>query len=399
MADLRIGWNPPLPRQAAGWWLAAGLLAVGAWLTGHMLAAAGAQAPDVAAGLLVGVASTPYLLVIYWLDPIVRKPISLLAGALIWGGSAALVVFQPAGMALGGLLPKLGSLQLTQAWGPAITAPPFEEAGKLLGVVLLALVARSSFHSPLDGMVYGAMVGLGFNLVETAVYLLDVAAQTQGSGQAGAVFGQFVTRMGVGGLTTHVAFTAISGWGVAYLLTQTRQPRVRRRAVAAGLFLVPVGLHVGQNADPTKNAIDSRFGGVPVWELFLGVLTIALLVGLYVLGVRIQRRQLRHAAASGLLTPAELDALTSRRARHRARQQARATSGRPGDRLATELQHTQLALAVRLAHGTDHDDPALQRLQRNALTLRQELRAAAGRPHDPATTAPHDTSTTPHQPP
>src|SRR3546814_11343121 len=51
-----------------------------------------------------------------------------------------------------------------------VQAPVVEEVAKGLGVFLIYLAARRSFNGPVDGIVYGALVGAGFAFTENIQY-------------------------------------------------------------------------------------------------------------------------------------------------------------------------------------------------------------------------------------
>ena len=58
-------------------------------------------------------------------------------------------------------------------WGPAVTGAAVEELVKVAGVVAIALLAPRQINSVVDGFVYGALVGLGFQVVENIVFALE----------------------------------------------------------------------------------------------------------------------------------------------------------------------------------------------------------------------------------
>ena len=57
---------------------------------------------------------------------------------------------------------KLGSPALAAQWGQAVSGAAVEELVKVAGVVSIALVAPGHINGMVDGFVYGALVGLGF---------------------------------------------------------------------------------------------------------------------------------------------------------------------------------------------------------------------------------------------
>ena len=58
-----------------------------------------------------------------------------------------------------------------------ISAPIAEESAKALGVLLLFWLLRAEFDNMRDGLVYGALVGLGFTWFEAALYVANVYAK------------------------------------------------------------------------------------------------------------------------------------------------------------------------------------------------------------------------------
>ena len=58
----------------------------------------------------------------------------------------------------------------------AVTAPIVEEAGKGLFLVAVVIFRRAQIHGLLDGLIYGALVGVGFAFVEDILYYLQLAA-------------------------------------------------------------------------------------------------------------------------------------------------------------------------------------------------------------------------------
>lgn len=362
------GRTPLTQRRQAPFWLFTGMLIIGLWITGSELfiLAGQSSAAALVTGLLLGIVAVAFILYIYWLDVFTLEPPSLLAGAMAWGGIVAIAVAGPANSSIIDLLGKWGSLNLAQHWGAAIAAPPVEESLKLLGVIVIVLLARRYVETPLDGMVYGAMAGLGFQLVEDATYMLGAAMQASGAGaKVTTVLQVYLLRVVVTGVFSHAVYTAISGLGVGYYVSRPNVPRLQRLAVAVGLFLVAMGLHFLWNS-PLLSGI-----GLLLKLVIVGVLAVVL----YRLAVRAELRWVGQATASGLLTEQELKVLGSRRARRKARRHARKTHGPAGEQLVTNLQRTQIEMAVRMARGADRDDPSVRRLYDNTAQLREELDA------------------------
>jgi Predicted membrane protein len=106
-----------------------------------------------------------------------------------------------------------------------------EETVKGLGVMLLFIVLRDEFDNVTDGIVYGALIGAGFAMVENILYFA-------GSPKTFAFL--FVSRIVLGWLN-HSTFTICFGAALGYI----RHTRVRWQHIVVPLlgYLVAVSLH------------------------------------------------------------------------------------------------------------------------------------------------------------
>lgn len=116
--------------------------------------------------------------------------------------------------------------------GAPLAAPLVEETTKALGVLLLFWLLRAEFDNVRDGFVYGALVGVGFNLLEAPLYVAQGFAE-HGVAPWGLQFGARFALFGLGG---HAMFTGIVG---AFLggARQTRRRWLRILAPLVGLAL------------------------------------------------------------------------------------------------------------------------------------------------------------------
>lgn len=120
-------------------------------------------------------------------------------------------------------------------------APVVEEIAKAATVALIVGLARAAFARTLDGIVYGALVGIGFAFTENVVYLTFAVLQ----GGSGGLWRAVYVRALLGGWN-HAAFTATSGAALGWALGPGR-PRGRWLVVAIGLALATLQ-HVVWNA-------------------------------------------------------------------------------------------------------------------------------------------------------
>ncbi len=169
---------------------------------------------------------------IYWLDRYEREPKLLLFSAFFWGGFVAII-----GALIGSLIMEVGFyaiLQdetLTDIAGGSITAPFVEEFWKGLAVLIIFLIFRKEFDSILDGIVYGAIAGLGFAATENVLYFLGEYS----AGGWGGMFTNFALRVGVFAWG-HPFYTSFIGIGFA-VSRMNRNILVKLIAPVVGYFL------------------------------------------------------------------------------------------------------------------------------------------------------------------
>jgi RsiW-degrading membrane proteinase PrsW (M82 family) len=113
---------------------------------------------------------------------------------------------------------------------PTIAAPILEELCKALMLLVVLAVRRDSRNPTLDGIVYGALVGLGFAVVENINYFTLAAVQGGSVGLARSVY----LRALLGGLN-HAMFTGMVGAGIGYM-TEATSARRGFAALGAGFF-------------------------------------------------------------------------------------------------------------------------------------------------------------------
>src|ERR687884_234709 len=191
--------------------------------------------------LVWGLYALPLLAAILTVDYFEREPWWLVGFALAWGGLVATGLALSANAALQSILTTSGGLSFTAQWGAAIAGPTNEEVLKGLGVVVGTLLAGRRMRSPVDGFILGAVVGLGFQVVEDVVYTANVMFAGQDPWSA---LGQmFVLRGIMGGLWSHAVYTGLFGLGLGYALTRVRWPLGLRVLAAVAGFVAAWSLH------------------------------------------------------------------------------------------------------------------------------------------------------------
>jgi RsiW-degrading membrane proteinase PrsW (M82 family) len=262
------------------------------------------------------------------------EPRGLLFLAVAWGAVAAV------GIALGVDLAVTIALGVDDspardAFMAVVQAPIVEEFAKGLGVYIIFLIGRRAFDGPVDGVVYGALVGAGFAFTENIQYFA-IAFLEGGVADVSATF--FVR--GILSPFAHVMFTSITGFALGL---------AARRGASAGAALGPwllgmagaIGLHALWNASAV-------FGDFFVLYLTLQVpLFVGFILGIIALRreeARLTRARLGDYAAAGWFTPQEVEMLATGSGRRAALAWA---GGLRGDR--TKIMRGFIADATALA--------------------------------------------------
>jgi RsiW-degrading membrane proteinase PrsW (M82 family) len=262
-------------------------------------------------GLLLGALFvTPivltYLLIIRWADRFEPEPWWLIFVAFAWGA-----VFATTG---GGMISSLASTlsgtlgvhpDTVDALGATVFAPVFEEGFKGLGVALIALASALGLREldgPLDGAIYGGVVGLGFTLTEDILYVGHQFAQ---DGPAGFAILLFLRTILLG--LSHCTFTACTGLGFGIAM-ETKSIPIKVLAPMVG-FGCAMLMHAMHNALPTLGGAEGLVLMIFVsWAI--DVLFFVLLAVLVVRDRTIVIREL-FGEVGNLLHPKELRLVSS----------------------------------------------------------------------------------------
>ena len=291
---------PPRRGRTAPVWIAGILVVVLAALVGYFLNAIG-PAASLIGMLLALIPLAGVLVAVRLVDRWEPEPRSLVIFAVAWGATAAV------GIALG------VDLLLSIVFGPAtspeaeavsaiIQAPIVEEFGKGLGVYIIFLVGRRAFDGPVDGIVYGALVGAGFAFTENIQYFAISFLE----GGAADTTVTFFLR-GILSPFAHVMFTSVTGFALGL---------AARRGARAGRALGP--WIVGMIGATILHAIwNGAAGRGDVWGRY-HTQQVPLFVG-FILGIlalrreesRLTRRRLGEYAEAGWFTPQETDMLAT----------------------------------------------------------------------------------------
>jgi len=118
---------------------------------------------------------------IYWLDRYEKEPLFLLGAAFFWGvvvaAGGAFLINTSLGI---GIYLFTGSEAASEFGTTSIIAPFTEEFLKGLAVLFVFLMLRKEFDSILDGIIYAAIVALGFAATENTYYIYDYGFNESG---------------------------------------------------------------------------------------------------------------------------------------------------------------------------------------------------------------------------
>ncbi|HMQ30487.1 MAG TPA: PrsW family intramembrane metalloprotease [Chloroflexaceae bacterium] len=200
------------------------------------------------------------LTILWFLDRRERESAWLFVAAFLWGALLATGLALPINsLILGWVRGFVGTNPQLQAAlgenaalmiGAPIAGPLVEEVTKGLGVLLLFALLRGEFDNMRDGLIYGALVGLGFTWLESSLYIARGYAEY---GVAPWNF-QFGYRYALFGLSGHPLYTALFG----AFLGLSRQVRARWLR----WLLPPVGLFLAIAAHALNNGLGLLLIGI-----------------------------------------------------------------------------------------------------------------------------------------
>jgi RsiW-degrading membrane proteinase PrsW (M82 family) len=303
--------------------------------------------------LLIGLVSATlpvplYLMLVLWIDRYEAEPLWMLATAFFWGALVAVFFAYLINTASGILVTVLtNDVRAGAAFGAVISAPIVEESTKALILFIFFFFKKDEFDGVIDGIVYAAMVGLGFAMTENIQY-----------------YGRAVLQAGGGGLTivfiirgalapfSHPMFTSLTGIGLG-LARQSRNMIVKIITPIFGL-LAAICMHSIWNG----SAVIFGAGGFILAYILIMVPSFFIMFVVIALALRregqIVREFLTPDFQSGLINPQEFKQLGSIWGRMGASYSAFSRGGVRGWHACRQLNQTASELAFhrsRLARG------------------------------------------------
>jgi protease PrsW len=324
-------------------------------------------------GFALAIVPVPlYVMLALWIDRFEPEPVRTLAQTFAWGATVAVFIAILVNTWVAGFVEAAAGLEMADRIASVFSAPVVEELSKGAALYILFQELKDEFDGVVDGVVYAAMVGLGFAMVENVQYY---ATAIQEGAESSVV--TFFMR-GVISPFAHPLFTAMFGIGLGYARERHGTPR-SWLVPAAGLALA-IALHSLWNLGAGSDEWFFVMYLAVMVPTFLGVLAM-IYVSLRREG-RVVQEHLGPLVAGGILTPDELERLGTVRSRMVASGRALATGGvrrwrarREAHRVATELAFHRWRVRRGLTRGEEAD--AMR--EREYLDRLRALYAEAGR--------------------
>ncbi|MFT4280676.1 PrsW family intramembrane metalloprotease [Microbacterium sp.] len=343
--------QPPAPSRrgrSAPLWLFAIVVVAALGLAAYLLTFLGVAA-SVVAMVLALLPLTGVLFAVHLVDRWEPEPRSLKIAAVAWGAVIAVGLALLVDLLVA---PVLGVIDPARAdaLSAVIQAPIVEEVAKGLGVFAIFLFGRRAFDGPVDGVVYGALVGAGFAFTENILYFATSLLE----GGVGATTTTFALR-GILSPFAHVMFTSVTGYALGLAARAGARPGAALGPWIAGMVggIVLHGLWNG-------SAVFADFFALYV------TLQVPLFIG-FVIGVLLLRREesrltwerLDDYVVAGWFSPAERDMLATARGRRAAVAWARTLPGDRSARMKAFIRESTSLAAARQRAITGRDARAI----------------------------------------
>lgn len=229
--------------------------------------------------LLIGMISATlpvpiYLILVLWIDRYEAEPPWMLATAFFWGALVAVffafLINTASDVAVQAMT---NSVQAGHTFGAVVSAPIVEESSKALILFIFFFAKKDEFDGVIDGIVYAAMVGLGFAMTENIQYYGKAVMDGGGTLTFVLILRGFLAPF------SHPMFTSMTGIGLG-LARQSRNMAIKWIAP-------PLGLMAAMAMHSIWNGSGALFGGgvfiltyilimIPAFFIMLVVIALAL---------------------------------------------------------------------------------------------------------------------------
>ena len=232
--------------------------------------------------LLVGLVSATvpvplYIVLVLWIDRYESEPLWMLATAFFWGALVAVFfafLINTAAAVIVAVLTE--NRKAAETFAAVISAPIVEETSKALILFIFFFWKKDEFDGVVDGIVYAALVGLGFAMTENIQYYGKAVLGNSGPGLTPV----FIIR-GMFAPFSHPLFTSMTGIGLG-LARQSRHAAVKVITPIVGL-LAAICMH------SIWNGSAAIFGGGVFILTYIVVMVPAFFIMLFVIFLALRR--------------------------------------------------------------------------------------------------------------
>lgn len=252
---------------------------------------------------------------VMWIDNWEREPLLLYAVAFVWGAGVSTILSLISNEFFGEAAASRLSENGASIVSAVVVAPLVEEAFKGVGILVILLFFSKNFNGPVDGIVYGMLVGLGFAFTENILYFSMYYEDLAYVFRARAILNPFV----------HPLATSMTGFFVGLSLQQRSKKSLFYLAPTG--YVIAVGLHALHNLSAALEMSDFTrlLYQIPVYLVAIGI----------IIGARVAERRdvmaaLREYGKAGWITQNELSMIESIPNRRQAVLWARNTVGQAG---------------------------------------------------------------------
>ena len=257
-------------------------------------------------GMVSAILPVPiYLVLVLWIDRYESEPPWMLATAFFWGALVAVFFAFLLNTASDVAVQLMtNSAQAGHTFGAVISAPIVEESAKALILFIFFFAKKDEFDGVIDGIVYAAMVGLGFAMTENIQYYGKAVME----GGGGTLTFVIVLR-GFLAPFSHPMFTSLTGIGLGL----ARQSR----SLAVKLITPPLGLMAAMSMHSIWNGSGVLGGGGVFFLTYILIMIPTFFIILVVIALalrregQIVREYLVVDFQGGLFTPEEYRRLCS----------------------------------------------------------------------------------------
>lgn len=298
-----------------------------------------------AISLVLAIVPVPFVVLsLLWLDRYEPEPWRYLVFAFAFGACTATLVALVINTGADIVISQVSG-QEQNPLTAILVAPPVEEIGKAIPLLLLVIFRRKEVNGIVDGIVYAGMAAVGFAFTENILYFgqayVTGEETAQGAGPVQVIL-TFVIRAVISPFA-HPLFTCLTGIGLG-LAARSNKRWVMILAPLGGLALAML-LHGTWNLLASIGPL-GIFVGYPLVMVPAFVAVVALAIWIRSSEGQIASKALPAYAAAGWLSPPEIATLASMGGRLAARRWAASVAGPAGKRAMREFQYVATKLAL-----------------------------------------------------